>query len=193
MKNKLLLLILTLITHVSTAQVQEHDCPPDSKLKKEKVGKESICICANGDILNGKTVGYYSNGKLKFENHWENGKKVGVWKEWNKKGVLVMEAAYANGEQHGIESYFFDKGSIKVLTTYEKGKKNGRVAEWFESGVQNTEGSFKSEKQHGIWVFRMPDNKTVAVVKFNEGIEETSGYFPWAEKELPISLGENLK
>ena len=191
MKNRLLLLILTLIAHVST--VQEHDCPPDSKLKKEKVGKEIICMCASDDVLNGKTVGYYSNGKLKFENHWEKGIKAGVWKEWNKKGVLVMEAAYASGKQNGVESYFYDKGDIRVLTTFEDGKKNGRIAEWFENGVQNTEGSFKDNKQHGIWLFRMPDNKTVAVVRFNEGVEEASGYIPWSEKELSVSLGQNLK
>ncbi|WP_162051327.1 toxin-antitoxin system YwqK family antitoxin [Pontibacter pamirensis] len=93
--------------------------------------------------------------------------------------------------ENKIEEYTQSGGLNHII--WVNGKKNGRIAEWFESGIQNTEGSFKDEKQHGIWVFRMPDNKTVAIVRFNEGVEEASGYFPWSEKELSVSLGQNLK
>ncbi len=59
-----------------------------------------------------------------------------------------------------------------------------------ENGIQSTEGNFKNNAQHKTWIFRMPDNKTVTVVKFDKGKELSVKDVNWKKKDLPLTLGD---
>ncbi len=178
-------IIFLLLVGSAYSQIKEHKCPDKSIFRKQEIDNEIVCMCLQDSLLNGMTIVYYKNGKKKEENNWTLGVKTGVWKEWNKNAILTYEVNYLDGLKDGTEIFYFDNGNAKVLTTFKKDAKDGRIAEWFENGIQNTEGYFKNEVQHGTWMFRMPDNKTVTVVKFDNGKEVSVKDIEWTKKDLP--------
>jgi len=61
--------------------------------KGEKLGKTSN-ILNDVKTRNGYLIEYYSNGNLKFEGEYINGKRNGKGKEYNDKGKLIFEGEY---------------------------------------------------------------------------------------------------
>jgi antitoxin component YwqK of YwqJK toxin-antitoxin module len=47
---------------------------------------------------------WYSNGQLRLEGLSKNGKKDGIWKEYDEKGDLVNEFIFDEGEEISIDS-----------------------------------------------------------------------------------------
>tara|TARA_A100001011_G_C14317809_1_gene848798 strand:- start:4078 stop:4368 length:291 start_codon:yes stop_codon:yes gene_type:complete len=43
------------------------------------------------DQLNGKVVSFWSNGKIQAEGSYISGRRLGVWKSYNKKGKILVE------------------------------------------------------------------------------------------------------
>jgi hypothetical protein len=189
--KKMILLNVVFLSAICFGQIKQHNCPDGSRFTKQKIGKETVCMCLVGDTLNGTTFIYSKNGSKLEENNWAMGVKTGKWRIWNQKGTLIYEGTYSNGKLDGVEIFYFDNGKPKTLTTYKEGIKEGRVAEWFENGKQNTEGYFLNNKQDSIWIFRMPDNKTVSVARYKNGVEQTYKFVSWNKEEFSLTELEN--
>jgi len=46
---------------------------------------------------------------------------TGVWRHWNRKGVLVAHVHFLKGRQHGLESRWDNAGHLLYITRYENG------------------------------------------------------------------------
>lgn len=44
--------------------------------------------------LDGMSVGWYKNGQVKYERQWAHGKKIGVWRTYDRKGNLTSRAVH---------------------------------------------------------------------------------------------------
>ena len=209
--------IFILLSIFGYSQIIEHECPDGSTLKKQNLSNKTICMCADGKVLNGMTIIYDSDSNKIEENHWNKGVKTGTWKNWASNGTLIYEATYVKGRKFGFEKYYYSDGQLKsstsyafdikngpetfyfvngnkkTLTIFSNNLKSGRIAEWNQDGIQIVEGAFINDVKNGIWIFRLPDFKNVAVVRFKDGKEEMSIKIEWTENNLPVSLGEKLK
>jgi antitoxin component YwqK of YwqJK toxin-antitoxin module len=45
--------------------------------------------------LEGEYVEYHPNGLIKVQGYYEQGKKVGVWRYYDKKGTLLREETWS--------------------------------------------------------------------------------------------------
>jgi len=84
-------------------------------------------------VLHGTCAEYWQNGVCFTQGRYEDGKREGMWHEWNRQGVRVLSAEYSNGMLNGI---------------YRK---------WNITGAPLVEGSYRNGKKAGTWVFYKQD------------------------------------
>lgn len=79
-------------------------------------------------LKSGIHKGWWKNGKLKFEYHFDNkGFYNGTVKEWYQNGQLVKEFNYVNGKEKGSQKMWLINGNIKANYTVVNGDRFGLI------------------------------------------------------------------
>jgi phosphoribosylformylglycinamidine (FGAM) synthase-like amidotransferase family enzyme len=106
-----------------------------------------------GNYLNGKREGVWSefnpNGSLKSVTSYINGVKEGLYIELNPSGQLIKQFFNHNGIRHG-EYKEFNYSSVKEERTYEMGKLEGLVKIYYDGGKIMEEGAYQNGQREGI-------------------------------------------
>lgn len=71
----------------------------------------------------GKAVSKYSNGTIREELSYKDGKESGVHSLWNESGRLIFQSEYLEGEYSGPIKTWADNGDLLSETRYYKGLK----------------------------------------------------------------------
>ena len=80
-------------------------------------------ISDEGDYQDGASVGYWSNGALKYKGNWSNSKETGFWVVYYKNGQLEFTGSYHLGGKVDAWVYYYDNGQIeRKVTTIEEWK-----------------------------------------------------------------------
>ncbi len=90
---------------------------------------------------------YYEDGSVKSEGGYKDGKKHGVFREYDKKGHVSNGFIYRNGEVDAM-------GIIDA-----KGNYQGNWKHYFASGELRAEGKYKEGIKIGDWVYYFKDGK----------------------------------
>ena len=90
---------------------------------------------------------FYSNGILKYESSYKNGKLDGMSKTWDEKGNLKSKVEYKNGFIHGTWETYYPSEQIKNTTNYIYGKKNGKEIWYHSNGVKQSEVNYINDIQ----------------------------------------------
>ena len=85
----------------------------DKLLLKETYINDMLAISEkmNGDVKNGITIVYYSNGNVKSKSNFINGEQLGESSEYYENGIL-----------HGKQTYLKDNGLVDLYQYYPNGK-----------------------------------------------------------------------
>jgi antitoxin component YwqK of YwqJK toxin-antitoxin module len=57
-------------------------------------------------------IWWYDNGTKKFEEYYNESKKVGLWKQWYKSGQKMSERHYKDAKPHGRWTSWSEDGKI---------------------------------------------------------------------------------
>ncbi len=148
-------------------------------LKKNKYGEDVIEIRANGKRFrskhvvreNGDTrfanefgpgVEYdvptdglfqvkFSDGKLRYEWYYKDGKQDGISKGWWSNGNLKQTMFRKDGKMDGKWIYWYENGQKRIEENYKDGGKTGLVTIWFENGQKREEGYLKNGIKDGLY------------------------------------------
>ena len=55
-------------------------------------------------LKKGLWIGWWANGKRRYEGTYVNGQKFGFWHEWDKNGILRFESLYLNDKVMQIKN-----------------------------------------------------------------------------------------
>jgi len=82
-----------------------------------------------------------------------NGKKEGLWTEYNNDNSILCITEYKNGINSGIEILFYDNGNICGIGNNKNGKKEGRWIIFQSSNFHKiaSEEYYLNGKATGIW------------------------------------------
>lgn len=84
-------------------------------------------------------------------NQYKNGKKEGLWKEFDDNNQIVSEGFYKDGKANGLMKWYYE-GVLVASGNMKNDKRNGL---WKICDVHNNsnciEANFKDEKKIGIW------------------------------------------
>ncbi len=99
-----------------------------SKEKNDIKISTSLNIKENEFVnLNGIKNEFYSDGKLKSEISFRDGKKDGMKKIFYSDGKLKSETSFRDGNKDGFEKLFYSDGRLKSEIEY----RNGQVSRVF--------------------------------------------------------------
>ncbi|MGY3794245.1 toxin-antitoxin system YwqK family antitoxin [uncultured Aquimarina sp.] len=101
------------------------------------------------DVLHGLWKFFFSNGELKKEGAFSQGKSIGTWKIYNKKGQLIFIENYKNGNEHGTWKAFFPNGNVKIEGEFVSGKRQGPWKVYTENGVLKKLITFEDDIEKG--------------------------------------------
>lgn len=67
-------------------------------------------------------ITFHENGQVKEVGCFRNGRRDGVWKQYNDTGVLLARAGFRNGERQGVWEFRNDADSPMGRLTYAAGR-----------------------------------------------------------------------
>ncbi len=108
---------------------------------------------------NGPWKDYYSDGSLKAEGNYDNGKQIGEWKFYHANGKIEQTGKFnKQGKFEGKWKWYFDTGQLLREENYRNGLKDGISTEYDETGKVIEEGDFINGKEDGPWFELIGDN-----------------------------------
>ncbi|MEI6683311.1 MAG: toxin-antitoxin system YwqK family antitoxin [Bacteroidota bacterium] len=95
---------------------------------------------------------YYSDGSLKAEGNYDNGKQVGEWKYYHPNGKIEQTGKFSKqGKLEGTWKWYFDNGKLLREENYRNGLKDGNSTEYDENGLVIEAGEFVNGNEDGPW------------------------------------------
>jgi antitoxin component YwqK of YwqJK toxin-antitoxin module len=135
------------------AGAQREPYPDDPAMEKITVQDGSGSIIQSGTVLNGKRTGvwteFQNNGAIKTMMGYVNGLKEGMFIEVNNNGQVIKKCEYHNNLRHG-QYMEFEYMSTKEERFYQNDKLEGMVKIYYSGGKIMEEGSYKNGTRHGI-------------------------------------------
>jgi len=109
---------------------------------------------------------YHSNGNIKSETMYKNGKQNGLAIWWDAPGQKGRERNYIDGKLNGLETEFHVNGQKMIETNYKNGKKDGSETFWYK-GREN-KSLFKDGKEIDLDVMAMQEIKNRCQIQMGE-------------------------
>ena len=108
---------------------------------------------------------YYPNGRVKREASFRDGKREGVWREFDEDGNVLKSQTYRKGALVG-------EGIVDT-----DGKRRGDYKEFYPDSTLRAEGIFVDGERSGEWKFYYHNGKVQEVGSYKEG--KPDGPWTW--------------
>ncbi len=128
----------------------------DGHVEKAYLYKNGVII-AEGIVKedgnrDGPWKDFYTDGSLKAEGTYTNGKQTGEWKYYHQNGKLEQAGKFNKlGKLEGTWKWYFDNGLLLKEENYRNGLKDGLSTEYDEAGIVIEEGEFVNGNEDGPW------------------------------------------
>jgi antitoxin component YwqK of YwqJK toxin-antitoxin module len=147
-------------------------------------GEKLKTITYQNGILNGLAQEFFPDGKLQLQGNYTDGKKSGIWKQWDQDGKYGI-GSFDNDVPEGKWIFYYADGALKSEGKFRNGAQTGVWTEYTEKG-DVSEGTYLNGLPEGTWVCKYKNNKPCYIGSFNKGIKE--GY--WQEWDVLGSLSK---
>jgi uncharacterized protein len=154
----------------------------------------------------------YDDQQIKLEGNYNNGKKNGVFKFYDRKGKLEKLEQYEDdvlieGEQSvalpDIRQEYYADGQLRASGSYRNGKKHGtfriydprgmeRISELYEQDQKMGEGALDSlGRRNGTWKLFYADGRIKAEGSYKLGLKEGSWTYYFGNGK-PVQTGSYI-
>ena len=120
--------------------------------------------------LTGKEISYYDNGDVQEEGKYNSGSRVGKWTRYYKGKKVDEVGKYVNGRKDSVWNEYYQNGKLEQTAHYVYGIKNGPYTAYYENGNVQARGTFQSDLRDGNWTFYRSDGSLDAEQKFSRGV-----------------------
>ena len=108
---------------------------------------------------------YYPNGKVKREASFRDGKREGVWREFDEQGNVLNSQTYqkgvlvgqgivdTDGKRRGLFKEFYPDNSLRAEGVFVDGLRSGEWKFYYHNGQIQEIGSYQEGQPDGIWTW----------------------------------------
>lgn len=139
---------------------------------KNKVVAEGF-VNADGEFVrHGKTVVYSQDGQLRIsEAAYYQGELHGVETEWDAESTYVLRTtSFSHGQKHGPSIEYYSSGQKRTEMPWRNGKRHGIGRMWHPSGQLFQEGAFVDDHEHGPQTEWFDSGEKCVEVYSNHGV-----------------------
>jgi len=98
------------------------------------------------NILNGRYVSYFLNGRIESKGQFLNNETSGVWEFYYETGNLRMRGILRQNSNFGLWEYFYENGQKSMEGTIDGKAREGIWKIYYESGELKETGEFTANK-----------------------------------------------
>ena len=80
----------------------------------------------------------------------KDGKRDGLYCEWNRDGSKYRSTTYKKGVKNGLLTSYYNNGGKLLEINFKDGKEDGLMTTWYQNGQKEKEENFKEGKQDGV-------------------------------------------
>lgn len=122
-------------------------------------------------IKDGEYCKYYSNGQIKIQGDYRDGKREGCWKGWFENGQLRYSWHYKKDIFSGHNELWAENGQKIFEGTFLNGKRNEKVISWYKNGQKEAEGVYKNGIKNGVFKNWDIAGKLLSTFTYEDGRE----------------------
>jgi antitoxin component YwqK of YwqJK toxin-antitoxin module len=116
---------------------------------------------------------YHSNGKLRYIDYCnppkrdslqrlEEPKSDGIFKMFNRKGIVLQEGLNRNGASVGHWKYYYESGKLRMEGDYIAAEKAGTWKIYYPGGQIKASGDYQGKEKTKSWKYYDGDGKELA-------------------------------
>ncbi|MBR5603801.1 MAG: hypothetical protein IKW51_06295 [Bacteroidales bacterium] len=156
-----LMVVMLFVTTVSAQQIYNVKTSDKADGRMEhSIGT----ITLTGEVLNGMKTGTwienFPNTELPhYIIQYQEGKKNGLYMEFNKEGYIIKKIDYKNDLIDGTLCEWARSGLLLKKQEYKGGQLDGRTVICYDNGFLQEESEYKEGKKHGVTVWYSYANK----------------------------------
>jgi antitoxin component YwqK of YwqJK toxin-antitoxin module len=154
------------LASTSPPQAQGHVVIEQRDAKGAIVGRDALL---NG-VPHGPMTRCTPDGQPKMEAHYAHGALSGALRAYDPPGVLVKEAQYVDGKEHGVTTLYQD-GRVAARQGYAAGVLQGESVSYAPSGQVTSRLPYRAGKLEGEAVF-LHEGVVVRRARYHAGVLE---------------------
>ena len=124
---------------------------------------------------------YYPNGKVKREASFRDGKREGVWREFDEQGNVLNSQTYQkgvlvgqgivdiDGKRRGLFKEFYPDNSLRAEGVFVDGLRSGEWKVYYHNGQIQEIGSYQEGQPDGIWTWYYDNGQKQIEEQFFKG------------------------
>ena len=124
-------------------------------------------------LYSGTLVDSYSNGVIKSQFHYKEGKRDGKCVEWTQEGRKLWQQEYKDGKEEGKWIEWFANSKVRVEANFHNGVREGLFTEYYNNGQKKIEGRFQNGLKEGTWKELTFSENAANEKLFSHGVEVT--------------------
>ena len=124
---------------------------------------------------------YYPNGKVKREASFRDGKKEGVWREFDENGNVINSQTYkkdvlvgqgivdTDGKCRGLFKEFYPDNSLRAEGLFVDGQRSGEWRFYYQDGKVQEVGNYTDGQPDGPWTWYYDNGQKQIEEQFFKG------------------------
>jgi antitoxin component YwqK of YwqJK toxin-antitoxin module len=129
-------------------------------------------IIAQGDYINGKKAGiwteFQTNGQVQMATSYVDGLKNGVTLKMDNQGKVEERTYYHNDVKHG-DYIKYKHTKVIAQISYVDGKKEGAVKKFYDNGTIQEESNYSNDVLHGVAIWYDQEGNVLFEYEYDEG------------------------
>lgn len=128
------------------------------------------------NILHGKYVSYYLNGKIESKGQFENNETTGVWEFYYETGNLKMRGILLKNANFGLWEYFYENGQKSMEGIINGKNREGEWKTFYENGHLKEIGEYRQSNRVGLWRLFYEDGKLKGEIHYEDDVGQITEY-----------------
>lgn len=137
-----------------------------------------IHVTGESEPFTGDIVEYYRDGKLKSRTCVSNGLLEGISLGWFTNGIMQVKEPFRAGKSHGKRTKWNADGSKLSEAEIVEGELHGMFRRWHENGQLSQQLPMKHGQADGVSQAWHPSGRLKARVALTNGVVVTQDFFP---------------
>lgn len=129
---------------------------------------------------------YYPSGKVKREASFRDGKREGVWREFDENGKVLNSQTYENGvlvgqgivdtdgKRRGQYKEFYPDSTLRAEGLFVEGQRSGEWKFYYNNGQIQEIGCYKEGQPDGVWIWYYDNGQKQIEEQFFNGTSNGS-------------------
>jgi len=117
----------------------------------------------------GLEIGYFKDGKIKYEIPYRDGKREDTLVVFYKSGKIYKRSNFKDGKAHGPTMVYYRNGNIKKKISFKNGERDGFYEEHYENGNMQVKVNFKNGLPDGDVIYYYENGDVEMILTYKDG------------------------